>query len=69
MTEDKDFGQLVYASARTDGGVILIRFPGHARTALPQAVLDLVNEKGEQLLGCFVVVQPGRIRIGRQPEG
>ncbi|MBI3799268.1 MAG: DUF5615 family PIN-like protein [Deltaproteobacteria bacterium] len=69
VTEDKDFGQLVYANARASGGVILIRFPGNARAALPKAVMDLVNEKGEQLIGCFVVVQPGRIRIGRSPGG
>ena len=67
LTEDKDFGQLVYASARTTGGVILIRFPGNARATLPKAVMDLVEEKGEQLIGCFVVVQPGRIRISRSP--
>jgi predicted nuclease of predicted toxin-antitoxin system len=65
LTEDKDFGQLVYASARATSGVILIRFPGNARATLPQTVTALVSAKGEQLLGCFVVVQPGRIRIGR----
>ena len=69
VTEDKDFDQLVYASARAAGSVILIRFPGDARATLPRAVMDLINEKGEQLLGCFVVVQPGRIRIGRSPGG
>ncbi|MCE2487178.1 MAG: DUF5615 family PIN-like protein [Desulfurellaceae bacterium] len=67
LTEDKDFGQLVYASTRSAGGVILTRFPGKVRASLPQAVLTLVNEKGEKLLGHFVVVQPGRIRIGQNP--
>ena len=69
LTEDKDFGQLVYANARASGGVIFIRFPGKARATLPKTVVDLVSEKGEQLIGCFVVVQPGRIRIGRNPGG
>lgn len=68
LTEDKDFGQLVYAHARASGGVIFIRFPGNVRTALPKTVVDLVSEKGEQLVGCFVVVQPGRIHIGRNPR-
>lgn len=68
LTEDKDFGQLVYAHARAVGGVILIRFPGNSRTTLPQVVSNLIKEKGEDLLGSFVVVQPGRIRIGRDPR-
>src|SRR5262245_46591779 len=67
LTEDKDFGQLVYASARTTSGVILMRFPGNVCATLPKVVLDLVEEKGERLIGCFVVVQPGRIRISRNP--
>jgi predicted nuclease of predicted toxin-antitoxin system len=69
LTEDKDFGELVYANAQAASGVILIRFPGNARATLPPAITTLVKEKGEQLFGCFVVVQPGRIRIGRSPQG
>lgn len=69
LTEDKDFGRLVYANARASGGVVFIRFPGNARAALPKAVLDLVSTVGERLGGHFAVVQPGRIRIGRSPEG
>src|SRR5690348_4387868 len=34
VTEDKDFGQLVYASMRRTGGVIFIRFPARARRDL-----------------------------------
>lgn len=69
LTEDKDFGELVYANARAASGVILIRFPGNARATLPTAVTALVNEKREHLFGCFVVMQPGRVRIGRNPRG
>ncbi len=68
LTEDKDFGQLVFAHIHTTGGVILIRFPGGVRAALPKAVIDLVNEMGERLMGCFVVIQPGRIRMSHMPE-
>lgn len=64
LTEDKDFGQLVYASAQPSGGVILIRYPASARKSLPKAVADLVRETGDQLADSFVVLQPGRIRIG-----
>ena len=30
LTEDKDFGQLVFAEQQNSGGVILIRFPATA---------------------------------------
>ncbi len=67
LTEDKDFGQLYYAQAQSLGGVILIRFPADARTTLPGAVVGVVSQQAERLVGSFVVVQPGRVRIGRRP--
>lgn len=33
LTEDKDFGQLVFANRQATGGVILFRFPARARPA------------------------------------
>jgi len=63
LTEDKDFGQLVYASSRMNVGVVLMRFPGTERATLCRTISDLVRQKDERLMGRFVVVQPGRIRI------
>jgi predicted nuclease of predicted toxin-antitoxin system len=68
LTEDKDFGQLVYANAQPSGGVILIRYPASARKALPEAVLKLVEESEGQMIGKFVVVRPGRVRISSSPR-
>jgi len=65
LTEDKDFGQLVYAHGQKTLGVVLLRFPASARRLLPDAVRKLIEGKGETLKGAFVVVQPGRTRIGR----
>lgn len=67
LTEDKDFGWLVFVSHAESAGVILIRFPGNARQTLVQTVRRLVREQGKRLLGAFVVVQPGHIRISRMP--
>lgn len=67
LTEDKDFGQLVYAHAHTSSGVILIRYPTSARQGLAVDVLRLVEQRGDTLYGSFVVLEPGRIRIGRLP--
>lgn len=67
LTEDKDFGQLVYASTWHEGGVILLRFPATVRASLPQAVLDAVTRLGVRLVGAFTVLEPGRTRFGRLP--
>ena len=68
LTEDKDFGQWVYANKRATGGVLLLRYPATARRTMPAAVVRLIDRHGGRLVGCFVVVQPGRVRI-RRPAG
>jgi predicted nuclease of predicted toxin-antitoxin system len=65
LTEDKDFGQLVFAAAHRTAGVILLRWPVTARGALGSALVELVALHGDSLLGSFVVVEPGRIRFSK----
>lgn len=64
LTEDKDFGQLVYAHSQQSSGVIFIRYPANARKTLPKAVVALVSEPEVNLGSSFVVMNPGRIRVG-----
>jgi predicted nuclease of predicted toxin-antitoxin system len=63
LTEDKDFGWLVFVSHSDSAGVILIRFPGNARQTLVEAIRLLIEEQGEKLMSAFVVVGPGYVRI------
>ena len=63
LTEDKDFGQLVYAQAQPSSGVIFIRYPAEARKTLTKAVVTFVSQHEVELTGSFVVMSPGRIRI------
>jgi len=63
ITEDRDFGQLAYAAARPTG-VILLRYPSQARASLPATVVDFVARRGNELRDRFIVIEPGRIRIG-----
>lgn len=67
LTEDKDFGWLVFVSHADSAGVILIRYPGNARSMLADAVAKAVEEYGDQLAGNFAVMQPGQIRISPRP--
>ncbi len=66
LTEDKDFGWLVFASHSVSAGVILVRFPGNARKTLGQAVVELVEQKGAELKNAFVVLQPGQVRFSHK---
>jgi predicted nuclease of predicted toxin-antitoxin system len=63
LTEDKDFGEWVFAHGEKVAGVILIRFPGNARMRLGEEILLLVNEYAIELKNCFVVLEPGRARV------
>jgi predicted nuclease of predicted toxin-antitoxin system len=63
ITEDKDFGQLVFASSTDSPGVIYLRFPARSRNEIAAAVLSLVEREGTHLSKRFAVVQPGRVRL------
>ncbi|MBL7077156.1 MAG: DUF5615 family PIN-like protein [Kiritimatiellae bacterium] len=63
LTEDKDFGQLVFAAGRGHTGVILLRYPFGAREHITQELVTLSEERADILTSAFVVIEPGRIRI------
>ena len=67
LTEDKDFGQLVFAANRECAGVIFVRFPASARGSLGARLVDTVRREQDRLVGAFVVIQPHRTRIRRLP--
>lgn len=68
LTEDKDFGQLVFAANRASTGVILIRFSASARASLGARIVETVQREQDRLVSAFVVLQPKRTRITRIPE-
>lgn len=67
ITEDRDFGELVYARGRSSAGVILVRFHSRARRAKPPTVVEAVAKLGLRLRNAFTVVEPGRVRISGRP--
>lgn len=69
LTEDKDFGQIVFASEAGSAGVILIRFPSSARAGMGRAVVEAIAKCGARVAGRFSVLQPGRIRITERHRG
>lgn len=67
LTEDKDFGQLVFSALAGSNGVVLIRYPATVRGDLQRSVVRLAETMGSQLQGVFVTLSPGRLRINRLP--
>jgi len=67
LTEDKDFGWHVFVARPQSPGVILIRFPASMRIAMAEAVLAAVETHGDRLGDCFMVIQPGHVRLQKLP--
>lgn len=67
ITEDRDFGELVFARRRSSAGVILIRFHSRASSAKPATVVEAVTKLGSRLHNTFTVVEAGRVRISGRP--
>lgn len=69
ITEDKDFGELVFAARTPAIGVLLLRYPSSARSGLPRAVLDVVTARPAEMRGSFVVIGPAGVRVTPLPVG
>jgi len=65
LTEDKDFGELVFARGAPALGVLLLRYPMAARSLVARRVIDFVAVRGAELDGCFVVIEASRTRVRR----
>ena len=66
ITEDKDFGELVFRQGQIHTGVILIRLDGLSKQAKAKSILNVFANQGSQLLEAFSVISPGRVRIRRR---
>lgn len=66
ITEDKDFGWLVFVSRVDAPGVVLVRFPSRARATIGAHAVDMATTHGASLTGAFVVLEPGQLRVQRR---
>jgi predicted nuclease of predicted toxin-antitoxin system len=65
LTEDKDFGWLVFVSHADSAGVVLIRFPGKVRSTLPGAIVWPAERHASELQNTFVALEPNQARFRR----
>ncbi len=66
VTEDKDFGELVYRQNSIHRGVVLVRLAGVSSPGKARAVCAAFAQHGAEMAHAFTVLSPGRLRIRRQ---
>jgi len=65
LTEDKDFGELVFRRQRAVPGVILIRISTESAILKAARLALAVERYGEGLFGRYLVIEEGRFRSRR----
>ena len=68
VTEDKDFGELVYRRGLSHAGVVLVRLEGLDNAAKAEVVSQVVRDNAAELPGAFAVVSHDSVRL-RRPAG
>lgn len=63
LTEDKDFGEWVYAHNEKNISVILLRYSSNEQSDVIGILLNLLKEKGHDLFGKFAAITSSKIRI------
>lgn len=63
LTQDKDFGELVFRLKNVHFGVVLIRLNGYKPSEKASIVTKLFLKHQIQLIKAFTVIQPNAIRI------
>jgi len=66
ITNDKDFGELVFRQRLSSPGVVLVRLPGLSNARKAQLVVAAVDQHGSELTGAFTVISPGRVRVRKR---
>ncbi len=63
LSEDKDFGELVFRLGRAHQGVVLIRIFGVASSQKAAAVAHALRSHGPKMRAAFTVISAGMVRI------
>jgi predicted nuclease of predicted toxin-antitoxin system len=64
ISEDRDFGTLVFGRRQPAIGIIIVHVSDFLipATALAALVADVIAEQQGSLVGCFLTIEPGRVR-------
>ncbi|MFQ6016365.1 MAG: DUF5615 family PIN-like protein [Anaerolineae bacterium] len=63
LTDDKDFGELVYRLRRPAHGIVLLRFDVAERALKVPRLRYLLDNYADRLSGTFVVLEANKVRF------
>ncbi|MEO6870023.1 MAG: DUF5615 family PIN-like protein [Ginsengibacter sp.] len=63
LTQDKDFGELVFRLKQAYYGVVLIRLECYLSTLKAEITVNVIVKYKNELINAFTVIQPNAIRI------
>lgn len=63
LTNDKDFGELIYLQGKNSIGIILMRFISEKSTVKTKFMSHLIQNFSDRLLGHFTVISEANIRF------
>ena len=63
ITEDKDFGELIFSFKAVNVGVVFLRYHFLERTTIIESLLHVIQQQGNTLRDKFTVITLKKIRI------
>lgn len=63
LTEDKDFGELIFRFKKANQGIILVRLSGLESETKAERVCHAIKNHFEEMKYAFTVIEPNRTRI------
>ncbi|HEX4296074.1 MAG TPA: DUF5615 family PIN-like protein [Rhizomicrobium sp.] len=68
LTEDNDYGELVFhRSAKAGAGIVLIRMPKARRDERWSRLRAVLDDLGDRILGKYVIIGSDRVRMTQLP--
>ena len=63
ITEDRDFGEWIFAHGRQGVSIIYLRYRNEELEAITKALRTVLSNTSQNLRGKFIVITPKKIRI------
>ena len=63
VTNDKDFGELIYLQKKISNGIILFRVKGQKSEEKVNLIKYLLENYGEKILNHYIVITEDKIRV------
>lgn len=63
LTNDKDFGELIYLQGKNNIGIILMRFTSERSAVKTKFMSHLIKNFSDRLIGHFTVISESKIRF------